>query len=87
MNDNAHNVNTVISPTLLPGGALSITCEALLDPLDATILFVVRAYDVPNDKLIALWSSSPVSYDGFDTERRRAWKEFFDLIDTHTGPF
>ena len=87
MSYSREDVNTVISPSLFPGGALSITLEALLDPLDYTVLFVVRAYDVPSDKLIALWSSSPVGYDNHSREVQRALNEFGELLRTHTGPF
>lgn len=77
----------VVEPTLFPGGALSITCEALLDPEELTLLFVVRAFDVGNGKLIALWSSSPVPFEDYERIQRRAIKEFTDLTHHHSGPF
>lgn len=87
MNVAGSEVNTPVEPAIFPGGALSITIEALLDPDDCTILFVVRAFDVPAGKLIALWSSSPVGFDGFGREQRRALTEFNELVELHTGPF
>lgn len=87
MNDSRVPVNPPVEPPLFPGGALSLTLEALLDPEDHTVLFVVRGWDVGAGKLIALWSSSPVGYDDLDRTRRRALHEFASLLDTHTGPF
>lgn len=80
-------VNPVVEPAMFAGGALSITCEALLDPEDHTCVFVVRAFDVGAGKLIALWSSSPVGYDDVERIQRRAWHEYAELLNTHTGPF
>lgn len=87
MNVHASDVNPPVEPTLFPGGALSLTIEALLDPEDCTVLFIVRGWDVGAGKLIALWSSSPKSFDDYELDRRRAWKEFYDLLTEHTGPF
>lgn len=87
MNFPASEVNPPVEPPLFPGGALSITIEAMLDPEDCTVLFVVRAWDVGAGKLIALWSSSPRSFDDLERERKRALREFSTLLETHTGPF
>jgi hypothetical protein len=80
-------VNPQVEPVLFPGGALSITVEALLDPEDHTVLFVVRAFDVPAGKLIALASSSPRSFDDYQRSLRESLHHFQTLVDEHTGPF
>jgi hypothetical protein len=87
MNEPDQIVNPYVEPALFPGGALSITIEAMLDPDEATVLFVVRAFDVGAGKLIALWSSSPAPFEDSDRERRRALREFGALCDQHSGPF
>lgn len=87
MTDPQSEVNTPVQPALFPGGAIAITLEALLDPSDHTVIFVCRAWDVPTDKLIALWSSAPVDYGYHDTARDRALREFRIVLDQHTGPF
>jgi hypothetical protein len=87
MNDQDTQVNPPVEPTLFDGGALSITLEALLDPDDHTVVFIVRAFDVPVGKLIALWSSAPVSYDDYHRARDRALREWRDLVHQHSGPF
>jgi len=80
-------VNIPVEPVLFPGGALSISLEALLDPLDCTVLFVVKAFDVPTGKLVSLWSSAPVPFEDFSKEMQRAIREFRELVQEHTGPF
>ena len=87
MSTSREDVNTLVEPTLFPGGALSITTEALLDPEECSIVFVVRAFDVGAGKLIALWSSSPVSFDDYEVVARRAQREFSLLVREHSGPF
>ena len=87
MNSSDTVVNTFVEPSLFPGGALSITIEAMLDPEECTILFVVRAFDVGAGKLIALWSSAPAPFEDFGDIRERAWREFRILSDDHSGPF
>lgn len=80
-------VNHDVQPSLFPGGALSITLEALIDPQDQTVLFVVRGYSVVDDKLIALWSSAPVGFEDFARLARQGQVEWSSLLDEHTGPF
>jgi hypothetical protein len=80
-------VNLPVEAPLFAGGALALALEALLDPQDQTIVFVVRGFDVPAGKLIALWSSSPVGFESFSTAYARALHEFGDLLIEHTGPF
>ncbi len=87
MNESNFPVNPQVEPTLFPGGALSITLEAMLDPEDHTVLFCVRAFDVGAGKLIALWSSSPVGYENYYGVQLRALSEFRALVAQHTGPF
>lgn len=87
MNAADAEVNPPVEPTLFAGGALSITIEGLLDPYDHTVVFIVRAFDVPAGKLIALWSSAPVSYADYYRARDRAMQEWSDLVHQHTGPF
>lgn len=87
MNYSRADVNVPVEPTLFPGGALSITLEALLDPEDHTVLFVVRGWDVGADKMIALWSSSPQPFENYTQASRRAHTEFSTLVEAHSGPF
>lgn len=87
MKTDTANVNPHVEPVLFPGGALSITVEALLDPHDCTVVFVVRAYDVGSDKLIALWSSSPQGFDDYERYHKQALQEFSKLLHEHSGPF
>lgn len=87
MSTERESVNPPVEPTLFPGGALSITLEALLDPLDGTVLFYVRAFDVGASRLIALWSSSPQPFEDFAIVERRAVREFTNLTRDHSGPF
>lgn len=87
MNDSSAHVNPPVEPTLFPGGALSITVEAMLDPQEFTVLFVVRAFDVGAGKLVALWSSAPTGFDDYGMVQRRALNEFTKLVEHHSGPF
>jgi hypothetical protein len=87
MNDHVVDVNTMVEPDLFPGGAICVTLEALIDPEDATTIFVVRAQDVGAGKLVALWSSSPMPNESVPHVSRAAIGEFTRILDRYTGPF
>lgn len=78
---------THVQPPLFRGGALALTLQALLDPDEETVLFVVAAEDVPSKKLVALWSSSPQPFEDFNGSLQEAFDELVKLLFEHSGPF
>lgn len=87
MSDQRDLVNTWTEPQLFPSGGIAVTLECLIDRDEETVLFVCTARDVSAGKLLALWSSAPVGIDNYDREKRRAYREYHDQVENHTGPF
>lgn len=78
---------TQVEPSMFPGGALVVTLEALLDPLEQTVLFVVSARDVSAQKLRHLWSTAPRGWDMLEAPMAEAVGELRRVVRENSGPF
>lgn len=64
-----------------------IRFEALVDPIEETVVLSIEARAYPLAALIALTSTGPVRFDLVEDRARELGREFTDLLREHTGPF
>lgn len=75
-------------PSLLDGPTpMRIRFEALVDPVDETVVLVVEATQFPSRTLVALQSTPPIPFPEVEQRAKELGREFTALLRSHTGPF
>lgn len=67
--------------------AIRLRFDALVDPLEESVVFRVEARRYPANELVALLTSAPVAWPHVEERAREFGREFTDLLREHTGPF
>lgn len=80
-------VNTWSQPAMFGPRAVAVSLLALIDPEDETVLFVCEAREAPGERLVALYSTSPVPMHEHLRKLSEAYKEFTAMLWDATGPF
>lgn len=81
------DVNALVQPPMFRLDAIAIAMHALVDHLDATVVFVVESRDPLAGGLCALWSSAPIPLEDHLKGLHEAHKEFLRQLFDASGPF
>lgn len=87
MKSSHSGVNTWRQERLIPQENVRVTIEVTSLGLGQEITYSMRAVDISNEALIAMWSLPLRGAETFDHDLARTIAEFVEVLRHHTFPF
>lgn len=67
--------------------AVRIRFDALIDPIEESVVLFIEAREYPTRELLAMISSAPIAWEHVEERAREFGREWTALLREHTGPF